>query len=182
MILRPATHDDLPALARIGTDAFVAKFGHLYKPEDLASFLAEYRTEDAYRGQLADPGTRIQIAEDDGALLGYCLIVLGKGFDERPLPHPAKPVTLSQLYCAPEALGRGTGSALMAWMLDEVRAWGADAVQLSVYSENHDAQRFYHRYGFVKAADMSFWVGNHRDPEFLYELALPSAAAVGRGA
>jgi ribosomal protein S18 acetylase RimI-like enzyme len=170
MILRPATADDLPALAQLGTDAFVAKFGHLYKAEDLASFLAEYRTVEAYRRQLAEPGIRIQLAEDDGVLLGYCLIVLGKGFDERPLPHPAKPVTLSQLYCAPAALGRGTGSALMEWIMAEVRAWGADAVQLSVYAENRDAQRFYHRYGFEKAADMSFWVGNHRDPEFLFEL------------
>jgi ribosomal protein S18 acetylase RimI-like enzyme len=172
MILRPATQDDLPALAKLGTEAFVDKFGHLYKPEDLDAFLGEYRTEAAYRRQLADPGTRIQLAMNDGELLGYCLIVLGEGFDERPLPHPEKPVTLSQLYCAPAALGRGTGSALMEWILAEVRAWGADAVQLSVYSGNVDAQRFYRRYGFEKAADMSFWVGNHRDPEFLFELKL----------
>lgn len=176
MILRPASPDDLPALARLGSEAFVAKFGHLYKPEDLQSFLAEYRTVEAYRRQLADPGTRIQLAMDGDQLLGYCLIVLGKGFDERPLPHPARPVSLSQLYCAPEAVGRGIGTALMDWILAEARRWGADAVQLSVYAGNTDAQRFYYRYGFEKAADMSFWVGNHRDPEFLFELALPSAA------
>ncbi len=172
MILRPATPDDLPALALLGTEAFVAKFGHLYKPDDLTSFLAEYRTVEAYRRQLADPGTRIQLAEEAGELLGYCLVVLGEGFDERPLPQPENPATLSQLYCAPAALGRGIGSALMEWILAETRRWGADAVQLSVYAENHDAQRFYARYGFEKAADMSFWVGNHRDPEFLLELKL----------
>jgi len=97
MDLRPATLDDLAALAQLGSEAFVAKFGHLYKPDDLAAFLAEYRTEEAYCRQLADPGTRIQLAEEDGVLLGYCLVVLGKGFDERPLPHPSRPVTLSQL-------------------------------------------------------------------------------------
>jgi len=172
MILRPATPDDLPALAQLGTDAFVAKFGHLYKPEDLAAFLAEYRNEAAYRRQMADPGTRIMLAEDDGELLGYCLLVLGEGFDERPLPHPQKPATLSQLYCAPAALGRGTGSALMKWILAEMHAWGGDAIQLSVYAENHDAQRFYERFGFTKVADISFWVGNHRDDEFLFELEL----------
>ena len=28
------------------------------------------------------------------------------------------------------------------------------------------------RYGFAKVADIAFWVGNHRDAEFLYELPL----------
>ena len=58
------------------------------------------------------------------------------------------------------------------WELAEARRWGADAVQLSVFSENFGAQRFYHRYGFTHVADIDFWVGNHRDHEFLYELPL----------
>ena len=52
------------------------------------------------------------------------------------------------------------------------RARGAEALQLSVFSENFGAQRFYERYGFEHVADIDFWVGNHRDDEFLYELAL----------
>jgi ribosomal protein S18 acetylase RimI-like enzyme len=48
-------------------------------------------------------------------------------------------------------------------------------MQLSVYSENLGAQRFYQRYGFEHVADIDFWVGNHRDDEFLYELKLQSS-------
>ena len=167
-----ATPADAAAIADLGTRSFIAKFGHLYKPEDLAAFLARYRTPECYREHLRDPGTRIQLAHEDGAPLGYGLIVLGKGFDERPLPHPARPVSLSQLYCDPAATGRGIGSALMDWALGEAREWGADALQLSVFSGNFGAQRFYARYGFRKVADISFWVGNHRDDEFLFELSL----------
>ena len=50
----------------------------------------------------------------------------------------------------------------------EAEKQGADEVQLTVYSENPEAQRFYQRYGFAKIADIEFWVGNHCDPEFLY--------------
>ena len=64
------------------------------------------------------------------------------------------------------------GAALMDWAIAEARGSGADALQLSVFSENFGAQRFYHRYGFGKVADIDFWVGNHRDHEFLYELKL----------
>ncbi|MBV8911239.1 MAG: hypothetical protein JOZ89_10805, partial [Gammaproteobacteria bacterium] len=48
MILRPATEADAPELADVATRAFVSAFGHLYKPEDLAAFLAEYRTPQKY--------------------------------------------------------------------------------------------------------------------------------------
>jgi diamine N-acetyltransferase len=172
MILRPATPADVPALAPFAADAFTAAFGHLYRPEDLALFLDEWRTEKAYRDALAVPAKRIQLAEIDGRLAAYALIVLGDGMDERPEPRPARPVFLSQLYCAADSTGHGLGAALMDWTLAEARAWRADALQLSVFSENFGAQRFYQRYGFRKVADIDFWVGNHRDDEFLYELAL----------
>ena len=170
--LRPATGADVPALATLARDSFVAAFGHLYRPEDLALFLEEWRTENAYRAALAVPARRIQLAELDGRLAGYALISLGDGFDERPEPYPARPVMLSQLYCSAEATGHGLGAALMDWAIGEARVWRADAIQLSVFSENFAAQRFYQRYGFRHVADIDFWVGNHRDDEFLYELAL----------
>lgn len=172
MILRHATIADVPALAPFAAASFTAAFGHLYRPDDLALFLDEWRTEKAYREALAEPAKRIQLAEIDGELAAYALIVLGDGMDERPEPRPARPVFLSQLYCAAGMTGHGLGAALMDWALGEARAWRADALQLSVFSENFGAQRFYQRYGFVKVADIDFWVGNHRDDEFLYELAL----------
>jgi len=170
--LRPATAADAPALAELGRASFVAAFGRFYRPEDLAAFLAEYRSEERFRAHLADPPTRVQVAEVDGRLAAYCLIVRGQGIDERPEPRPERPVFLSQLYCAPAMTGHGFGAALLEWAIAEGRAWGADAVQLSVFSENPGAQRFYQRYGFAKVADIDFWVGNHRDHEFLYELKL----------
>ena len=172
IVLRPATAADVPTLAPFAADAFTAAFGHLYRPEDLSLFLGEWRTEKAYHDALADPAKRIQLAEIDGQLAAYALIVLGDGMDERPEPRPARPVFLSQLYCAAAATGQGLGAALMDWTIDEARAWRADALQLSVFSENFGAQRFYQRYGFEHVADIDFWVGNHRDDEFLYELKL----------
>ena len=170
--LRPATPADVEALAELGRASFVAAFGHLYRPEDLAAFLEEYRTADKFRAHLGDPPTLVQVAEVDGRLAAYALIVRGQRFDERPDPQPARPVFLSQLYCAADMTGHGLGAALMNWAVTEARGWGADALQLSVFSENVGAQRFYQRYGFRHVADIDFWVGNHRDDEFLYELAL----------
>ena len=60
----------------------------------------------------------------------------------------------------------------MDWALTEARARGADEIQLSVFSGNEGAQRFYARYGFVKVADVTFRVGSHIDDEFLLSLLL----------
>ena len=169
MNLRPATPGDADALAELGRASFVAAFGHLYKPEDLAAFLAEYRTPDKFRAHLADPPTLVEVAEVEGKLGAYCLIVRGQHFDEQDEPRPERPVFISQLYCAPGMTGHGLGAALIEWAIGEGRAWGADAIQLSVFSGNFGAQRFYHRYGFAHVADIDFWVGNQRDHEFLYE-------------
>jgi len=169
---RPAQPGDAAALARLAREAFDAAFGHLYQPQDLAAFFASNRSDERYAGHIDDPATKVQLAEVDGKLVAYALIVMGKGFDERPEPEPERPVMLSQLYCAGEATGQGIGAALLDWAIDEARGWGADALQLSVYSKNFGAQRFYRRRGFDHVADIHYWVGNHCDDEFLYELPL----------
>lgn len=170
---RDAGPADAPALARFARAAFDAAFGTLYAPGDLAAFFAAERSAERYAAQLADPSVRVRLAERDGAICAYALIVLGKGFPERPEPQPARPVQLSQLYCAGDATGLGLGAALLDWSMAQARGWGGDAVQLSVYSGNHGAQRFYRRHGFAHVADIHFWVGEQRDDEFLYERTLP---------
>jgi ribosomal protein S18 acetylase RimI-like enzyme len=168
--LRPGAPADAAALGVLATDAFVAAFGHLYRAEDLAAFLAEHRTTEVYRHALADPRTRVALAEADGRLAGYVMIHWPSEFASES--DASRPLALHQLYCAPGMTGLGVGAALMEWALGEARALGCDAVQLSVWSENRAAQRFYARYGFRKIADIGFMVGTQRDEEFLLELGL----------
>jgi len=166
LTLRPATPADVPALSRLAIDAFNAKFGALYSARDLATFLAESLEEGPMAAELAKPSNLIQLAEADGALVGYCKISLVCGFPGHA--RGAKVMELKQLYAAAGATGLGIGKALMDWAMDQFAARGADEVQLSVYSENHGAHRFYERYGFGKVADITFKVGQQYDPEYLF--------------
>lgn len=170
MIYRPATPADTHALARLGRDSFVAKFGHLYRPDDLAAFLEEAHSESAFAADLADPMRLVRVAEEDGALLAYCKLGLACGWPEHA--RGARVIELKSLYTAPALTGRGIGAAMMDWALAEARARGADEIQLSVYAGNFGAQRFYAGYGFEKVADITFLVGTHVDPEFLFALML----------
>lgn len=170
MELRTATPADAAALARLGTDSFVAKFGHLYVPDDLANFLAGSHSEAKVAKEIADPAMRVMLAERDGHLLGYCKLVMACGWPEHARAQDV--IELKQLYTAPEATGQGIGAALMDWALTEAAAFGAGEVQLSVYSDNAGAQKFYARYGFEKVADIHFMVGEQRDEEFLFAKVL----------
>ena len=169
MILRPASPADVPTLVAFSREAFTDAFGHLYAAEDLAAFLDEYRAPERFAASISDLGRAVTVAEEEGEIAGYSTVEFGAGFDSRPDPHPQRPSILGQLYCRP---GGGIGTALLERAIAEARERGCDAMQLSVYAENFGAQRFYQRFGFSHVADIDFWVGNHRDDEFLYELRL----------
>lgn len=169
-ILRPATEADIPALSALGADSFVDKFGHLYRPADLAAFIAGTHAPEIVARELANPQRRYRLVEIDGALAGYCKLAIPSTLTEHDPAERA--IEIKQLYTAAGMTGRGIGARLMDWALAEARAHGADAIQLSVYSDNPDAQRFYARYGFAKVADITFPVGEQIDEEFLFALRL----------
>jgi ribosomal protein S18 acetylase RimI-like enzyme len=170
LILRAATAADIPALSALGRESFADKFGHMYRPEDLAAFLEETHSHSALAAELANPERRYRLAEIDGSLAGYCKLAIPSSLSEHH--DAARPIEIKQLYTAPGLTGRGIGAALMDWATDEARAYDADAIQLSVWSGNTDAQRFYARYGFANVADIEFWVGEKCDEEFLFALRL----------
>ncbi|MET0587748.1 MAG: GNAT family N-acetyltransferase, partial [Novosphingobium sp.] len=62
LILRPATEADIPALSALGRDSFVAKFGHMYRPEDLAAFLEQVHSLAGVASDMADPGQIFRLA------------------------------------------------------------------------------------------------------------------------
>ncbi|HMO67357.1 MAG TPA: GNAT family N-acetyltransferase, partial [Novosphingobium sp.] len=163
--LRDAAPADAAALARLGREAFTAKFGHLYNPADLSAFLADAYAQSTLARALADPQVRYRVAERAGDLIALCRLDLRCGWPEHA--RGTCVVELKQLYTAPGLTGGGLGSALMDWAVATALGHGADEMQLSVWSENHGAQRFYARFGFAKVADTHFMVGGHRDEEFL---------------
>jgi ribosomal protein S18 acetylase RimI-like enzyme len=174
MIYRPATPADAAPLAKLGAETFVAAFGHLYTSHDLEAFLAEVHNEAAVAAEIAGEECTHCLVEDANSngdeLVAFCKLRYPTKFVE--YSDAKNPIELGQLYALPAYTGRGVGAQLMDWALGQARAGGHDAILLSVYAENFGAQRFYQRYGFTKIADITFKVGDHLDPEYLYELKL----------
>src|SRR5579871_3062026 len=113
LVLRPATADDAAALAELGERAFVAKFAHLYVPDDLTTFLAKAHAPGPVAAEIADAAMRICLAERDGVLVGFCKLVMVCGWPEHL--RGSKAVELKQLYLDPTLVGGGIGKVLMDW-------------------------------------------------------------------
>lgn len=164
--LRAASQADVPALSALGRDSFVAKFGHMYRPEDLAVFLEGTHSPAVIAQEVGNADRLYRLAELNGRLAAYCKLGLSCGWPE--YARGTQVMELKQLYTDPALTGHGIGAALMDWALDQARQRGADEMQLSVWSGNHGAQKFYARYGFAKVADITFPVGEQVDEEFLF--------------
>jgi ribosomal protein S18 acetylase RimI-like enzyme len=162
MIYRDATLDDLPAIDALFRASFVATFGHLYQPADLASFLDKF-TPEAWAGEFAESDLRFHLAEDEQGLAGFAKT------SALTLPAETRATTyeLRQLYLDDRAKGSGAAQALMDWALDQGRACGAEEMWLSVYIDNHRAKRFYERNGFEDRGPYVFMVGAHADEDRL---------------
>ena len=166
-ILRPANEADIPALAALGRDSFVDKFGYMYRPEDLAAFLAQL-SEQGFRGELLDGEHRVRFAEADGVPVAF--VKLG------PITLPVRPerpaLEFRQLYVLRPWQGAGVAQALSEWAIRQARERGAEELYLSVFVENHRAKAFYRRYGFTYVGPYAFMVGEQADEDEIWKLIL----------
>ena len=163
---RAQRDDEAEALSALGRMAFTQSFGHLYSAEDLAAFLDEVHSLDNVRAEIVNPKMQYMLAQDGGALVGYCKIGEGTTLD-----YDAGGKTLlelKQLYILSTHHGLGAAQHLMDWVVAQAQAIDADEIILSVYSGNPRAQAFYKKYDFAHAADTIFMVGSQADAEFIY--------------
>jgi GNAT superfamily N-acetyltransferase len=163
--IRRAGQADVAALSAIGVETFDLTFGHLYPPEDLAAFLAESHSPESYARLLHDDRYGLWLLEDGSRAVGFAVA------GPCGLPHPevgADDGELKRLYLLPEVQNGGWGGALFAAAIDWLLRNGPRRLWISVWSENHGAQRFYGRHGFAKVAEYEFPVGRVRDREYMY--------------
>ena len=164
---RNATPADALLMSRLGPETFSETFGHLYTPENLAAFLLNHSVEN-WTQELADPRFTVRLAEHDGAAVGFAKL----GPPSLPFEVTGPTAEHRQLYVLKPWQGAGVAQALMAWVLEEARAGGADQIFLSVFVDNHRAQRFYARYGFEAVGTYAFMVGTHADEDIIMRAPL----------
>lgn len=172
--VRPATPDDLPALAALAALTFPLACPPDSTPQDQAAFVAAQLSQARFADYLADPARTVLVAAGGDELLGYTMVVADEPADDDVRAairlHPT--AELSKCYVHPAHHGAGVSHALMAASLDAGRAAGARGMWLGVNQLNARAQAFYARNGFSRVGVKHFRVGTRLEDDFVYERAL----------
>ena len=167
MNFRDATADDLPTIDHVFRTSFCETFAHLYRPGDLAAFLAKF-TPDAWAEEFHDPRYRFRLAEADGEVVGF----LKLGPSSLPIETDRRAIELRQIYVLKNHHGSGIAAALTDWAIGEARRQGFEELYLTVYVDNHRARRFYDRYGFEAVGRYDFMVGEQADEDIIMRKTL----------
>ena len=172
--VRGATVAELPELAEVAALTFPLACPPHTTDEAKAAFIAAHLTETSFAGYLADPARDVLVAEVDGRIAGYVMLVDGEPTDaDVAAAIRIRPtVELSKCYVHPAHQGAGVAAALMAAALEAGVARGAAGIWLGVNQENGRAQAFYGKHGFERVGVKRFLVGERYEDDYVYERSL----------
>lgn len=165
---RDARREDGAPLAEMARRCFIDTFGTLYRASDLAAFLDRAFGADGLPSQLDDPDYRVRLALEGERIVGFAKL----GPVAFPGEWDAATLELHQFYVLAPWQGAGIAPVLMDWVLETARTQGYRRLVLSVFVDNHRAQRFYARYGFVEVGRYEFRVGDQIDDDRIWSLDL----------
>lgn len=146
-LIRKATDDDVPDLARLWFDGWQDAHAAI-----LPAQLRRLRTLKSFTERLAERLADVWLAEHSGRVAGFAML---KG-DE-----------LYQFYVSAEARGTNVAPNLMADALERLQATGVAVAWLACAIGNNRAARFYEKLGWHRAGVMTSRLPT---PEGVFEL------------
>lgn len=160
---------DVKALSDFAAEMFSDTFAHLYQPQDLAFHLEATCSALYFIRELERNDVRIDVIKQDGKIVAYAKY----GALALPVKEPLNPnCEIHRLYVHPAQKRSGLGHQFMLHIQAYAESMKARSIYLGVYSDNHIAQAFYHRFGFEKVGEYDYPVGAHIDHEFIFMKAL----------
>jgi GNAT superfamily N-acetyltransferase len=178
-LIRRVVAADLPALAALAGRLFPLACPPHTTEAAKADFIARHLSVTSFEGYLADAGRMLFVADLDGELVGYTMLITGEPSD----PDVAAAITvrptveLSKCYVDPGHHGAGVAAALIGASVEAARATGAAAMWLGVNEENERANRFYGKHGFAPVGRKRFLVGDRWEDDYVRERVLEEDTA-----
>lgn len=178
MQIRHARPDDAAALSALAALTFPLACPPDALPESIAEFIETNLSVASFNGYLADGDRELFVAEADGVLVGYTMLVHAEPYDpDVRAVVTARPATeLSKVYVHPDHHGAGLAAQLVERSVAAARERGAVVVWLGVNQQNDRANRFYAKQGFERVGTKRFKVGVRFEDDFVRALALESSA------
>jgi tRNA (guanine37-N1)-methyltransferase len=172
--VRRARPEDAGIVAAVAAETFELACPPTTSPEAIATFIRDTLSEGRFSGYLADERYTVLLADVDGEIAGYTMLVCGDPAD----PDVASAVTerptieLSKCYVRAKFHALGVGGTVMEASISFAREAGAASVWLGVNQQNGRALRFYEKNGFSRVGTKHFLVGGELHDDFVLENVL----------
>ncbi len=105
---------------------------------------------------LSRAGAQLFVARVEEVCVGYAL-VCERVREENAFRYASRSLVVDQMAVPNRFRGQGIGTLLMNRIRAEAARRGVHRVELSVYSDNDAARRFYEAQGFVRLQDLMEW-------------------------
>jgi GNAT superfamily N-acetyltransferase len=141
LLIREACEDDISGIVACLADDTVGGHGNTIDEAARPGYLA------AFTRIAASPNDRIYVAELEGEVVGtfQTTLITVMNLDGRP------DMTIEAVHVRARVRGKGVGTAMIRFAIEEARRAGVRLVQLTSNAKRVDAHRFYERLGFVKS-------------------------------
>ncbi|KAI1621977.1 acyl-CoA N-acyltransferase [Exophiala viscosa] len=156
---RPATINDAPAIASLGSRVFSTTFGFSIPPCDLKAYLDEAYSTDAVENDVRSASTQLIVAcaGPDDRVIGFAQLT---EFTSEPCIEDLESIIeLQRLYVDPDFHGSGIGKTLTKEVEAIARGQGYRIMWLGVWEGNFKAQRVYEAMGFTRVGEHEFKMG-----------------------
>lgn len=146
MIVRSATAADLDPIAALHVESWRSTYRGILPDEYLDGLVEENRLSHWHKLMKGVDGERIiLVAEANDGLVGFAAT--------GPCEEDDLDGYIEHIHVRPDLRGSGIGRRLLGEVAERLAGRGNASAYLLVYSDNHQAIRFYERLGGVTIAD-----------------------------
>jgi ribosomal protein S18 acetylase RimI-like enzyme len=155
---RDATIEDVTAIRELARECWEHDYPDIVSRESIRDGIDEWYDEAHLRIEVSRGDTLLQVADEDGAVVGFAHAIWNEGVGE-----------LLRVYVAPSHRNRGIGNALLDHTIDALERRGADRLRAMVLADNDLGNQFYRDAGFEKFDDDETVIGGQTYRETVYE-------------
>lgn len=169
--IRNVRVEDLVLLQTIGRQTFTETFAAVNSAENLAQYLEQSFSNDKINAELTNTASAFYFAEDDGHVIGYLKLNVGKAQTELKDEHALE---IERIYVLRQYHGKKVGQLLYEKAIEVAGQMGKTYVWLGVWEENKRALQFYKKNGLVAFDKHIFRLGDDEQTDIMMRLALNS--------
>ena len=168
LTVQKATTADIPLIRQLTFEIWPKTYSNIISKEQIDYMLEQMYNPATLQKQMEEEGCTFIIVYDDKEPVAFA------SYAQHPADNETQPQVwkLNKIYILQSQQGKGTGKFIINYIVDEIKAKHAKALQLQVNRKNK-AKDFYEKLGFkiIKTADFDIGNGYFMN-DYVMELAL----------